>query len=124
MNKYEPRTPRTTFGVIAFALTLITFGLSSPACRARRKRPRFGHPGTAAMASSATSAVDSVRDAAAVEVVGPRNCRARKHLPPVHAVVGPSRRTTAEGPGACARPFVFSGMLDPAQRHWRRERLA
>ena len=27
MTKYQPSTPRTTFGVIAFALTLATFGL-------------------------------------------------------------------------------------------------
>ena len=27
MNRYEPSTPRTTFGVIACALTIVTFGL-------------------------------------------------------------------------------------------------
>jgi hypothetical protein len=38
MNKYEPLTSRTTFGVIAFAMTIATFGLlvAAPAALATR----------------------------------------------------------------------------------------
>ena len=38
MNKYEPLTSRTTFGVIAFALTIATFSLlvAAPAALATR----------------------------------------------------------------------------------------
>ncbi len=38
MNKYQPDTSRTTFGVIAFALTIATFSLlvAAPAALATR----------------------------------------------------------------------------------------
>ncbi|MEO8344781.1 MAG: hypothetical protein ABI607_03715 [Betaproteobacteria bacterium] len=38
MNKYQPLTPRTSLGVIAFAMTLATFGLcvAAPAALATK----------------------------------------------------------------------------------------
>jgi hypothetical protein len=74
MNNYEPATPRTAFGAIAFALTLVTFGLfvAGPAALASYSAPgEFG--ATAAEMNARGIAMDSVRTLPAIDVVGSRN---------------------------------------------------
>jgi uncharacterized membrane protein YidH (DUF202 family) len=74
MYNYEPATPRTALGAIAFALTLVTFGLfvAGPAALAANGNP--GEYGTTSAAMTADGiALDAVRTLPAVEVVGSRN---------------------------------------------------
>jgi hypothetical protein len=73
MNSYEPATPRTALGAIAFALTLITFGLfvAGPAALASNST-QGDYAATAAAANANRIAADSIRMLPAVEVVGSR----------------------------------------------------
>jgi hypothetical protein len=74
MHNYEPATPRTALGALAFALTLITFGVfvAGPAALAANGT---SDETVAAAATTLASgmAVDAVRTLPAVEVVGSRS---------------------------------------------------
>jgi hypothetical protein len=73
MYNYEPATPRTALGAIAFALTLITFGLfvAGPAALAANGAPDENV--AAATTLPVGVAMDAVRTLPAVEVVGSRS---------------------------------------------------
>jgi hypothetical protein len=73
MYNYEPATPRTALGAIAFALTLITFGLfvAGPAALAANGAP--DESVAAATTLPVGVAMDAVRTLPAVEVVGSRS---------------------------------------------------
>ena len=74
MYNYEPATPRTALGALAFALTLVTFGVfvAGPAALAANgTSDEIG--ATAATTITAGVAMDAVRALPAVEVVGSRN---------------------------------------------------
>jgi len=74
MNNYEPATPRTALGAVAFALTLFTFGVlvAGPALLAANGTS--GEYGATAGTTIATGmAVNAVRTLPAVIVVGSRN---------------------------------------------------
>jgi hypothetical protein len=77
MNSYEPATPRTALGAIAFALTLVTFGLfvAGPAALASNST-QGGYEATAAAMNANRVATESIRMLPAVEVVGSRNLQA------------------------------------------------
>ena len=68
MNRYEPSTPRTTFGVIACALTVATFTLlvAGPASLAAQDE------GSMVMAARQVSAPGAVRTLPPVYVVAKR----------------------------------------------------
>ena len=74
MNNYEPATPRTALGALAFALTLVTFGVFVAGPAALAANGTSGEYGaTAATTIAAGMSVDSVRTLPAIEVVGSRN---------------------------------------------------
>jgi uncharacterized membrane protein YidH (DUF202 family) len=74
MYNYEPATPRTALGALAFALTLVTFGVFIAGPAALAANGTSGDYGaTAATTVAAGMAVDAVRTLPAVEVVGSRN---------------------------------------------------
>jgi hypothetical protein len=74
MYNYEPATPRTALGALAFALTLVTFGVFIAGPAALAANGTSGDYGaTAATTVAAGRAVDAVRTLPAVEVVGSRN---------------------------------------------------
>ncbi len=111
MNRYEPSTPRTAFGVIACALTVATFALlvAGPASLAVQDEGSDGHGSPAGKRTGRCSRPPArLRGSQArrQRAAGPRSCRAisaqavqleRGRLPPQSS---PSRRATAEGPGA------------------------
>jgi len=70
MNTYQPATPRTALGALAFALTIATFGLfvAAPAALAAHGNDSESCAG----ALIAGSAVDAVVMLPAVEVVASR----------------------------------------------------
>ena len=74
MNNYEPATPRTALGALAFALTLVTFGVgvAGPAALAASSAS-VEYGATTATTIAAGLAADSVRRLPAVEVVGSRS---------------------------------------------------
>jgi uncharacterized membrane protein YidH (DUF202 family) len=74
MYNYEPATPRTALGALAFALTLVTFGvfIAGPAALAANGTSS-DYGATAATTVAAGMGVDAVRTLPAVEVVGSRN---------------------------------------------------
>ncbi len=57
MNRYEPLTSRTTFGVIAFALTIATFGLLVAAPAALATHSVDGVVATQAAPATSTSSL-------------------------------------------------------------------
>lgn len=73
MNEYQPSTPRTAFGAIAFALTLVTFGLfvAGPAALAANATRDATCDTTGSLVASEI-AVDAVRTLSAVDVVALR----------------------------------------------------
>jgi hypothetical protein len=73
MNNYEPATPRTALGALAFALTLITFGVfvAGPAALAANGTSDESVAATATTLAAGL-AVDAVRTLPAVEIVGSR----------------------------------------------------
>ena len=73
MNGYQPATPRTAFGAIAVALTIITFGLfvAGPAALAANGT-HDASCNTAGSSVAAEVAGDAVRILSAVEVVALR----------------------------------------------------
>ena len=74
MRNYEPATPRTALGTLAFALTLVTFGLFVAGPAALATNDASGEFGTSAATTLPTGmAMGSVRTLPAVEVVGSRN---------------------------------------------------
>ena len=74
MYNYEPATPRTALGALAFALTLVTFGVFVAGPAALAANSTFGDDGASgATTIAAGTAVNSVRMLPAVEVVGTRN---------------------------------------------------
>lgn len=79
MNRYEPSTPRTAFGVIACALTVATFALlvAGPASLAVQDE------GSMAMAARQVSAPVAVRALPPVYVVAKRD----GNVQPAHARV-------------------------------------
>jgi hypothetical protein len=68
MNRYEPSTPRTAFGMIACALTIVTFSLfvAGPASLAARDE------GSVVMAAQQVSAPGAIRTLPPVYVVAKR----------------------------------------------------
>jgi hypothetical protein len=73
MYNYEPATPRTALGALAFALTLVTFGVfvAGPAAlAANRTSGEYG--ATAATNIAVGTTLVSVRTLPAIEVVGSR----------------------------------------------------
>jgi hypothetical protein len=70
MKNYEPATPRTALGALAFALTLVTFGVFVAGPAALAANSTFGDDGATTVAAG--TAVNSVRTLPAVEVVGSR----------------------------------------------------
>ena len=68
MNRYEPSTPRKAFGVIAFALTIVTFSLlvAGPASLAARDES------SVVMAAQQASAPGAIRILPPVYVVAKR----------------------------------------------------
>jgi hypothetical protein len=73
MNRYEPATPRTALGAIAFALTIVTFGLFVAAPAALVAHGTYGQSGaTIKSAVAAGIAMDSVRILPSVDVVASR----------------------------------------------------
>ena len=74
MYNYEPATPRTALGALAFALTLVTFGVFVAGPAALAANGTSDECGvTAATTLPAGVAMDAVRTLPAVEVVGSRN---------------------------------------------------
>jgi hypothetical protein len=69
VNEYQPSTPRTAFGAIAFALTIVTFGLfvAGPAALAAN-----GSRDTIGSQVAGEIAVDAVRTLSTVDVVALR----------------------------------------------------
>jgi hypothetical protein len=73
MNGYQPATPRTAFGAIAFALTLVTFGLfvAGPAALAANGTRDASCAASGSLVGSEI-AVEAVRTLSAVDVVALR----------------------------------------------------
>ena len=69
MNRYQPSTPRTAFGVMACALTIVTFSLmvAGPASLADRDE------GSVVMAAQQVSAPGAIRVLPPVYVVAKRD---------------------------------------------------
>jgi hypothetical protein len=74
MYNYEPATPRTALGAIAFALTLVTFGLfvAGPAALAANGT-RDASCDTNGFPVASEIAAESVRTLSTVEAVALRN---------------------------------------------------
>ena len=97
MNRYQPSTPRTAFGVIAFALTFVTFGLSSwhPPRSSPRPTPR---------------STDAVADAVTVRTVDARLAMQARAFPPDIAFRSrrpPPDERLPKGRAHAARPFAY-----------------
>jgi len=73
MNTYQPATPRTALGALAFALTIVTFGLFVAAPAALAAHGNDSESCNAGALIATGGAMDSVRMLPAVEVVATRS---------------------------------------------------